>query len=48
MRDDGGLGKSHSKRHRRWADFEYVLEKELIGLGDKFTMGMVVRERGDS
>lgn len=32
---------------KRWANFEYILEKELIGLGNKFTMGMV-RERGES
>lgn len=28
----------------KWADFDYILGKELIGLGDKFIMGKVVRE----
>ena len=33
---------------KKWANFEYILEKELIGLGNEFIMEMVVRERGES
>lgn len=32
---------------KKWAYFESILEKELIGLGNEFT-AMVVRERGES
>lgn len=33
---------------KKWADFEYILEKELVRLGNEFTMEMVVRDRGES
>lgn len=33
---------------KTWADFDYILEKELTGLDNKVTMGMVVRERAES
>lgn len=33
---------------KKWADFDYILEKELIGFGNKIIMGLVVRERAES
>lgn len=33
---------------KKWADVDYILEKERIGLGNKITMGTVVRERAES
>ena len=33
---------------KKWADFECILEKELIGVGDKFTVRTVVREKEES